>query len=188
MNREKPYRTAQQLIRERKYAEALVVYEQLAREGDVHCQVYVGWMYHDGVGTRRNEERALEWFSRAASLGSAEGAFYCAKVAITKRRFDDAHGLLAMAASKEYGPALLWLGLTYIRGLGRPTDLPRGVEYLERSAKTGNYLARRELAVLMMKGRFGLARIPEGVVRFVTCSGAALFLGVFQGQSDKLMG
>ena len=50
---------------------AYEIYEQLAREGDPNCQVQVGWMKYAGHGTKKDEALGLEWFRKAAAVGSA---------------------------------------------------------------------------------------------------------------------
>ncbi len=39
------------------------MYEELAREGDPQCQVFVGWMLYEGYGVPRDKEVALSWFN-----------------------------------------------------------------------------------------------------------------------------
>src|SRR3990167_2513064 len=163
---QEPYDRARALLKANKLAEAFAAYEDLARAGDVQCQIYVGWMLHEGQGVPRDKERALGWFERAATLGSKEGAFYCGRSAFGRN--DHTQGLrwFHQAATQEYGPALLWLGLAHVRGLGVAVDRPKGIRYLERAAATGNFFARRELALMMIRGEFGIARILVGLAMF----------------------
>jgi TPR repeat protein len=145
-------------------------------------------MYQQGVGVERNEETALRYFLGAANLGSRVGAFYCGKHALIDKRYDQAFAWLQQSANQDYGPSLLWLGLAHVRGTGVEVNIKTGVAYLERAAGTGNFLARRELALLMIRGKLGLARIPIGLVLFPFAVLAALVSGIFAGYSDKLMG
>ena len=186
--REEPYRTAQQLLNQKRFAEAFATYEDLAEAGDARCQVFVGWMCHEGLGVEKNHERALGWFQRAASLGSKEGAFYCGKAALASGHYEESYRWLHQAASQEYGPALLWLGLGHVRGLGTSVDLEKGVAYLERASKTGNLPARRELALLMIRGKLGISKVPTGFVLLPYAVIAAIIDGLWRGHSDKLMG
>lgn len=182
------YQTARRLFSEKKFAAAFAVYEELAKLGDPQCQVFLGWMYSEGLGALQDRQEALAWFRRAASLGSKEGAFYCGKSALASRNYSEALDWFRKAAVQEYGPALLWLGLAHVRGLGVDVDQRKGVAFLERASSTGNFPARRELAVLMIKGHLGIVRIPEGIVRFVYAVCAAIVSGIFRRSTDELIG
>jgi uncharacterized protein len=182
------YRRAEKLFQEKNFSEAFRLYKQLAAEGDPDCQVFLGWMYYQGLGVERSVDDALRWFEGAARLGSKVAAFYCGKHALIGARYEEAFGWLHASAAQDYGPSLLWLGLAHIRGLGVRADCKRGVGYLQRAAATGNFPARRELAVLMIRGRLGIAKIPLGLLLFPYAILSALVTGVWTGMSDKLMG
>jgi len=145
-------------------------------------------MYYEGLGVEKNEEQALLLFKGAAQLGSKVAAFYCGKHALIHERYEEAIQWFHESARQEFGPSLLWLGLVHIRALGVREDLRKGVEYLERAAAAGNFLARRELALLMIRGKLGLAKVPFGILLFVYASAVALVDGISKGHSDKLMG
>jgi TPR repeat protein len=185
-----PYDRARRLFIEGKADEAFGAYKSLAEAGDSQCQVFVGWMLHTEYGVPQNKELAIAWFERAATLGSGDGAFYCGRS--TFQRADYATGLrwFQQAAEQEFGPALLWLGFAYLRGLGVAVDRPKGIRYLERAAETGNFFARRELALMMIRGEFGISKIPMGLVLFPSWLMVAISDGLGQPhpQSDKVMG
>jgi TPR repeat protein len=185
---EELYQKAKLLLRRRRYGEALALYDALGDAGDPRCKVVSGWMHFEGLGTRRDPDRAAMLFNAAAAVGSREGAFYCGKLAITQKSYGEALTWFSKAAAHEYSPALLWLGLLHIRGLGVPVDVPKGLRYLERSARLGNYPARRELAVRMIKGHLGLVRIPAGLFLFVYAVASAMISGLTKGDSEELMG
>ena len=182
------YEAARRLLKKRNYREAFVAYEALARAGDPRCQVFLGWMHHEGLGTAKDPNQALVWFSSAANLGSSEAAFYCGKTELSRRNYDRALDWFRKGGANQYGPALLWLGLVHIRGLGTKIDLDKGIRYLKEAASTGNFPAKRELAVLMMKGKLGASRVLPGVILFAGAVFSALVSAVLDGQSDKLMG
>ena len=182
------YETARRLFDIGKPSEAYPLYQQLALEGDPNCQVFVGWMAYSGHGTSKDEKLGLEWFTKAAATGSAPGAFYCGRHAARIKNYAEALRFFYQAAQKEYSPALLWLGLAHIRGYGVPVNLEKGISYLRRSADAGNFLARRELAVIMIRGKLGIANVAAGLLLLPYYVIAALIDGLSKGYSDKLMG
>lgn len=188
MREAESYQTAQQLFNERRFPEAFIIYERLARAGDPHCQVFLGWMYKQGLGVAKDEQKALDWFIRAASLGSKVGAFYCGRSALSSGRNDEAIGWFHKAAAQEYGPALLWLGLVYVRGLGVSADLVKGTKYLKRAADAGNFFALRELGLLMIRGKFGPAKIPLGFVLIPYAVVGGIVTAIVNRDPEKVMG
>lgn len=189
---QEPYDRARELVKANRFGEAFAIYEELARAGDTPCQIYAGWMLYEGHGVPQDKERALSWFERAATLGSREGAFYCGRAAFG--RSDYAMGLrwFHQAAAQEYGPALLWLGLAHMRGLGVTGDRAKGIRYLERAADTGNFFARRELALMMIRGEFGIVKILVGLAMFPWWIAVAIVDGLGRSpsysQSDRVIG
>ena len=182
------YEKAHRLRNSGKHAEAYAMYAELAREGDPNCQVFVGWMTYAGQWVRKDETLGLEWFGKAASLGSAAGAFYCGRHAVKMKNYPEALRFFYQAAEKQYSPALLWLGLAHTRGYGVPINQEKGIAYLRLAAEAGNFPARRELAVMMIKGQLGVANIVLGLLLFPYYVGAALVDGWSKGYSEKLMG
>lgn len=160
------YRDAKKLLNQDRFAEAFSLYERLAKAGDAHSQVFLGWMYFEGLGVEQDKEKALEWFMRAASLGSIDGAYYCGRCALSMKNYHSALDWFGKAAVQDYGPALLGIGVMHLRGLGIPVDIEKGVTYLKRAMDAGDFLARRELAVLMIRGKLGVSRIPVGLLLF----------------------
>ncbi|HYL22890.1 MAG TPA: tetratricopeptide repeat protein [Burkholderiales bacterium] len=169
--------------------EAYELYEQLAREGDPNCQVFVGWMSYEGRGTNKDEKLGLEWFRKAAAVGSPAGAFYCGRHAAKLRNYAEALRFFHQAAEKQYGPGLLWLGLAHVRGYGVPVNDEKGIGYLKRAAEAGNFFARRELALMMIRGKLGIANIVLGFLLLLCSAIAAVFHALSsKGHSEKLMG
>jgi len=187
-----PYHRARELLKGNHFAEAFAAYEELARAGDVQSQIYAAWMLHEGHGILRDKERALSWFERAATLGSKEGAFYCGRIAFGRNDYEKGLRWFRQAAAQEYGPALLWLGLAHVRGLGVATDRAKGIRFLERAADTGNFFAKRELALMMIRGEFGVLKILVGLVMFPWWAAVAIVDGLGRSpsssQSDRVMG
>jgi hypothetical protein len=64
------------------------------------------------------------------------------------------------------------------------------VQYLERAAEAGNFFARRELALMMMRGEFGILRIPLGLILFPVWCALAISDGLGEQipPSDKVIG
>lgn len=185
---EEPYAAAKRLLNQRRFAEAFAIYRDLAASGDARCQAFLGWMYDRGVGVAQNPAKAYECYKSAALLGYKEGAFYCGRRAAFAHNHKEALDWLGKAAAQGYGPALLWLGVLHLNGEGVTQDTDKAVRYLKQASETGNFLARRKLAILMLNGKLGLLRIPVGLILFPVAILRAFIDAAREGYTDRLIG
>ena len=51
------------------YATALKHLRPLAEQGHAEAQYWLGWMYFNGQGVRRDPKEAVRWFRKAAEQG-----------------------------------------------------------------------------------------------------------------------
>jgi uncharacterized protein len=58
------------------YAKALVEFRALADQGNSDGQYFLGFMYHNGFGVKRDQAEALKWFQKAAQQGDARAQYY----------------------------------------------------------------------------------------------------------------
>jgi TPR repeat protein len=145
-------------------------------------------MYAEGIGTTRDSTEAFKWFSQAASLGSARGAYHCANFLLAQKNYAEAIPYLRTSAKLGFSPAVLWLGLCYLNGRGIERDVSKALTLIEESARLGNWIAKRKLVGLQIKGYYGLRGIVEGVVALPIVIPAGLFSFMIHGYSEKFMG
>jgi len=182
------YREAKNLLNQNRFAEALSVYEKLAGLGDVKSQVFVGRMTYKGLGAPKDVEKAFAWFQKAASLGSSAGAFFCGRMLVTQGRYVESEAWFSTAAREDYSAAVLWMGLLRTRRLLENPDFETGLAYVQRAARLGNFLAKRELIQIMLSGRFGFLGILRGIALFPITLVCALIEVRFNGISHKVQG
>lgn len=54
----------------------------MAEAGDVTSQSNLGFMYHDGLGVRRDHAEAAKWFRMAAEKGGLDAQYYMGEMAL----------------------------------------------------------------------------------------------------------
>ena len=64
--------TAEQAFIHKKYQEAFNGFLLPAESGDFRAQYYLGYMYLNGLGTTKDEKKAIEFFTMAANQGLGE--------------------------------------------------------------------------------------------------------------------
>lgn len=163
------YDAAKRLFEAGRHREAFNLYVSLAERGNVECQRFVGWMLLGSVrGVEKDYEQAGKWLSLAAASGDG-GALYL--LGVTKHRSGDYGEALVnyeKAAESGYSSGYYQLARMYYSGIGVQKDRKRAYELFEEAARRGHVFARREIAVMLMKGHKGLIRIPIGLATYLT--------------------
>lgn len=177
---------AKRLYESGRFTESASRYRELAEKGYPDAQVFLGWMYSEGVGYAQSREDALYWFKKAAALNSSEGMFYCGRLLEEDEQADEAFKYIRLSAGKNYPPALCRLGLMYLVGRGVAANNDYAMQYLKRAAEQGNVFAKRELAVVQMKSaRNPLARIRGGL-KFIAAVTESFFIAWRNPYSEKI--
>jgi len=58
------------------YAKALTEFRALAEQGNMEGQYFLGFMYHNGFGVKRDQAEAIKWFQKSAEQGDARAQYY----------------------------------------------------------------------------------------------------------------
>lgn len=175
------YQRALNLYEAGRHKEALEQYRALAERGSVESQVFVGWMYQRGLGAAKDREEARRWYKKAAEAKSAEALFYLGKLHLTDNQYADALRYFEDAAKQKYSPAIYRLGRMYELGRGVAVDERKADEYFEQAAQRGHLFAQRAIAGRMMRGCYGITKIPQGFYRLLK----TLWDGVKVGTKDE---
>lgn len=162
-------------------------YLSLAEAGHTDSQVFVGWMLLNGVGIERTPEGASYWFQRAASLGSARGAFYYGRFLTSQGSHEDALEWYRVAARKNDLPGLFRVGYSLARGKGAAVNLEEAYKYLIAAAKRGHVFALREVSIQNLKGGRGMFGRMIGPFLFLYSITLGFFLALKDRFSERLL-
>uniref|UniRef100_A0A8C8IZP2 Death ligand signal enhancer n=1 Tax=Oncorhynchus tshawytscha TaxID=74940 RepID=A0A8C8IZP2_ONCTS len=158
------------------YEAAFSCFLASAKQGYSKAQFNTGVCYEKGRGVCKDKEKALDFYSQAATGGHSQAQYRCAKLLLNSRGqqsthqdLDTAIGLLQQAASAglreepvrdglksvhylkmaaESGDrdALLFLGQCYASGFGVSQCFRTAVGFYQRAAQAGNSQAKTLLA------------------------------------------
>jgi uncharacterized protein len=65
-----PFGHGVKYVRSRDFVQAAAAFEEGVAAGDARCMDYLGYLYLEGLGAKRNPQTALGYFRRAAELGN----------------------------------------------------------------------------------------------------------------------
>jgi TPR repeat protein len=138
--------TARELVRKGRevfnredYPAALELFRSAAEQGDAEAQVWVGLIYLNGWGVKKNYAEALTWLQKSAAQGFASaqgriGSMYKRGWGVPQ---NDAEAVLWYRKAAEGGDtdAQNVIGLAYALGEGVPKDYVRALSWSERPLK-----------------------------------------------------
>jgi tetratricopeptide (TPR) repeat protein len=97
-----------------------------AAQGSATAQGFLGVIYEEGIGVRRDPAEAIRWFRRAADQGDATAQKYLGDIyrqgSAVRTDLREAMKWYLKAAEQKDGAAQAMLGLMYERGMGVQPD------------------------------------------------------------------
>lgn len=99
---------AQKAVRMQQFQHALALFRQAADSGNAEAQYQLGTMYLQGRGTAKDENKARQWFEKAAEQAHP-GAQYGLAQILLKSEPERARSLLAASAAQGYRSAKIQL-------------------------------------------------------------------------------
>ncbi len=153
----------------RQYAEPDEVTElrRRAEQGDDAAQYYIrGWCYANGRGVIQNDEKAVEWYQKAAEQGHAIAQYDLSWMYHHGRgvsqNSSEALKWCRKAAEQGYADAQHTLGwrYQYVKGVGAQ-DYAEAIKWYRKAAEQGHAGAQANLSVLSARVGVPPARSPQ---------------------------
>jgi len=149
------------------YDDADLNWQLLARQGHTISQFFLGVMYNNGIGVKRDLSEALRWYRLAAEQGHTD-AQYNLGVAYAKgigigADIGQAVGWWYKAAMQGSTDAQYNLALLYARGQGVTKDLVKAAMWWRRAAILGDAASQYILGLMYAKGDGVAQNIGEAI-------------------------
>ena len=145
-----------------------------ATEGDAIAQFNLGLCYHNGDGVEKDDEKAVEWYTKAAEQGHPDAQYTLGMVygypwsyEGVVQDFKKAVEWFALAAEQGHSEAQFILGLCYDMGNGVAQDFEKAVEWYTKAAEQGHTQAQYSLGLCYENGK-GVAVDFETAVEWYT--------------------
>lgn len=139
------------------YLTALKLAEEAANRGEPQAYTLMGRIYADGLGVKKDDAKAAEYYRRAAQMGDVQGTFalgliYAEGRGVQKDRRAAAE-LFEKAALTGHAEANYNLGLLFLKGDGKPENPIRAYQHIRYAAEKGLPQAQYDLAALYQAGK-----------------------------------
>ncbi|MGY4436957.1 TPR repeat protein/transglutaminase-like putative cysteine protease [Bradyrhizobium sp. F1.13.1] len=139
----------------------------LAEIGSARAQFYLGAMYRNGSGTKRNSAEAIKWFRLSAEQGDAygqENLAYVYEMGLgTARDEKQAADWYAKAADQGNAFSQSRLAAMYWDGRGVPQDFSLAFDLFSKAADQGLTFAQTRLGLLHIKGEGVPQDLAKGI-------------------------
>ena len=166
---------------EQDYAQSFEWFLKSAQEGNKFAQYSLANLYYYGNGVEKDLSQAFLWYQKSASQGQPYASYaaaqmyskgeYVAENKETAQRYYKValSGFLELESKGQADDNLYYkLGAMYKKGLGTEIDIPKAIEYFEKS--TENMWSTYQLGRLYLFGAEELEKDKEKAVEWLTKS------------------
>ena len=145
-----------ELYQANKYAEALPKLFELEGRGSREAKFCLGYMYQEGLGTDKNYDEAIARYQGLSDAGVALASFYAGALLERLGRLSECISYYRIGAQQgnvSSAYALYRLSKNHLAGINEPD----AAKYFQQALDGGHLYAQRDLAHLMLRGRYGLS-------------------------------
>ena len=139
------------------YVEAAKDFREMAEQGDVLAQYYLGAMYYQGQGLTHDYRKAAVWLTKAANQGHLDAQYQLGRMYYIGRGFSRDRAKAAVwyrkAAEQGNAGAQSDLGAMYLYGEGVRKDFKQAAKWYRKAAEQGSEFALNELSQMYYIGR-----------------------------------
>ena len=166
---------------EQDYAQSFEWFLKSAHEGNKFAQYSLANLYYYGNGVEKDLSQAFWWYRKSSEQGQPYASYavaqmyskgeYVAENKETAQRYYKAalSGFLELESKDQADDNLYYkLGAMYKNGLGTEIDIPKAIEYFEKSAE--NMWSTYQLGRLYLFGAEELEKDKEKAVEWLTKS------------------
>lgn len=160
-------RRANKLNRSENYAAAFQIWSELAERGSVWSMIEVGRSYEFGGGVPIDLAKAEDWYKRAFAGGSRIAMLKCAKFAASRGDYSSCDALLQVGVDQDWVSAIFWQAWYRHKNSESPETYRIIYPMLKDAAKREHPAARMILANFMLRGKFGVLKVPLGWLKYL---------------------
>jgi TonB family protein len=147
----------QELFLTKHYDEAFPLLKRAAESGDAPSQSRLGFLYQDGLGTKKDYAEAVRWYQKSAEGGDAMGmndlgTMYQRGWGVPAQDNQQALMWYRKAAAAGNATAMSNLGFMYNRGIGVSRDYQQAFAWYRKSAEAGNAQAMNYVGEMYQAG------------------------------------
>jgi hypothetical protein len=160
----------------------------IADQGSTLALYFIGDILLWGYNGVHNAKEGMICLQRASDQGSLEAAYQIGRahygwgdIAEAVRHFEE-------LSARGFTPAMYSLATLYNSKKFGENYKSMSLKYYAMAAKSGNILAKKDLALKMIRGEFGFRLVIKGILMWISVIGPYIALIKDYPQSDRLRG
>ena len=141
------------------YLKAKKYYKKAVKLNNSNAMTSLGYMYYEGIGCKKSDEKACELFKKAAKQNNKIGQFnygtICFEGKGVEKNIKKAIKYFERSAKQGYSFAMVSLGYIYRNGLdGNNIDINLAIKYFKESANLNNSFAQNNLGEIYYENKY----------------------------------
>jgi TPR repeat protein len=129
---------------------------------------YLARTYSSGLLPDPDSKLEELWYRRAADQGSIQAKYDLGALCREQKRYSEALELFESCAADGFAPSMNALAYMNFEGEGTNRNQKRAEELWKRAISLGNLLSKRNYGWRLVKGSYGIAGIPRGILLLIT--------------------
>ncbi len=164
---------------------ALLALESLAEQGSVCSMWYLADAYSNGEFVTSDLEKARLWYTRAADAGWTPAFYLLGRTFLQAADEKSAFEAFSQGAAIGYLPSMYRLAKMHEDGCGTVRDIERSRELLQAATIRGHLFAKRDFAILYLKGSFDLTRALKGLRQLMSLGSDLIKITISRSWRDQ---
>jgi len=137
--------------------------QRKANQGDTKAQFTLGWHYYKGIGTTKDDIKAIEWLTKAADKGHVSAQTFLGFYFFEKENYTTAFKWFEKASILGCSQAQCQLANMYFNGQGTDENVSKAVEWYTKAAEQEYDYAQYKLGLIYLYGYSGEKNIVKAV-------------------------
>ncbi len=116
---------------------SFALFLELAKEDDEESQSMVANMLLHGIGTNKNEEKAYEWYKKAAENNEPESQYWFGNYMLNQNHVKEGINWINKSANNNFPEAMHTIGCYYFNGKYVNQNTEKSIYYFKKALMEG---------------------------------------------------
>ncbi len=162
------------------YATALKYFKPLAEQGHIEAQGYLGLMYYNGSGVKRDKRKSIKWLTLAGEKGDLEAQTTLANHYSVRGDYTKEAKWLTLSATQGHARAQHRIASLFYHGKGVSQDYKEAAKWYALAAAQNHPPSQISLSYMYNNGK---KSVPQSLVKSYMWA----HLAISSGYKNKLI-
>lgn len=165
---------------------AIAQLKMLAQRRSVLSMLYLAHAFRDGTIAKVDVNEVEKYYQLSVDNGSLLGSYELGRFYLEEKKYNQARRAFEIGVAQHFMPSQQMLGRMYMYGIGVTQDNVKAEALLREAADQGHVFAKRNLAVIRMRGNFNPIKYIGALCTFLYITFLIPFLLATDRYGDRL--